>query len=270
MISFSEGDPSGGATDYEVSFNPNGGYLDTDDPNGYYKPVTSTGRLYIPDSGFTQGNYYYDFLHPAGEFSSWNTRADGLGTTCNPGSLINVTSNVTLYAIWSPNQYTLTLEDDVKETVSIDIHYGATLSTGPLNYTKSGYTHVGWSTAPPTRTGNVYVTAQGADFYPLDIVYDKTEDMTLYPVYALYRNIGSGNITINDNGYHHIVKTSGNVSSSRTLLITGGSPSVILDNVVMTSNSSGVSPIKISSGATLNLTLWGTNTLKGIPVQRSG
>jgi len=90
---------SGDPTDYEVSFNPNGGYLDTDDPAGYYKPTTSTGRLYVPDSSFIQGDYYYDFIHPAGTFSSWNTRADGLGTTCSPGSLISVTSNVTLYAI---------------------------------------------------------------------------------------------------------------------------------------------------------------------------
>ena len=34
MISFSEGEPSGGATEYMVSFNPNGGYLDTDNQIG--------------------------------------------------------------------------------------------------------------------------------------------------------------------------------------------------------------------------------------------
>ena len=115
----------------------------------------------------------------------------------------------------------------------------------------------------PHACGNVYVTDSGADFYPLDIVYDKTEDLTLYPVYALTHNLGAANVTINDNGYHYVNKTSGNASSDRTLRITGGSPSVIIENLETTSNSSEVSPIDISPGAELHLTLWGTNTLEG-------
>jgi hypothetical protein len=104
------------------------------------------------------------------------------------------------------------------------------------------------------------MTASGADFYPLDIVYDKTEDLTLYPVYAKVYNLGSGTVTINNNGYYYIYKT-GNASTSNNLRITGGSPSVILDNVKMSAESS-VAPIDISAG-TLFLTLWGSNSLAG-------
>jgi hypothetical protein len=147
---------SGDPTDYEVTFDPNGGSLVTVDLNdgspgpAYYKLTTDTGRLYIPDSSFIQGGYSYEFISSAGTFSSWNTQANGLGTTYSPGSLMSVKSNVTLYAIWSPNQYTLTLVDeqgDSPGTVSVDVYYGCTFSTGSMNYTKANYKHVGWSTA---------------------------------------------------------------------------------------------------------------------------
>jgi hypothetical protein len=141
------------AATYTVSFNPNGGHLDTDDPGGYYRPTTDTGRLYLPGYSFSQGGYYYHFSNPAGTFSTWNTRADGLGDNYSPGSLMKITSDTTLYAVWSPNHYTLSLVDDVKGTFSVGVYYGSTFSTGPLNYAKSGYVHVGWSTAPPYAYG---------------------------------------------------------------------------------------------------------------------
>jgi hypothetical protein len=258
------------AATYTVSFNPNGGHLDTDDPGGYYRPTTDTGRLYLPGYSFSQGGYYYHFSNPAGTFSTWNTRADGLGDNYSPGSLMKITSDTTLYAVWSPNHYTLSLVDDVKGTFSVGVYYGSTFSTGPLNYAKSGYVHVGWSTAPPTLTGDVYVTGAEEDFYPLDIVYDKAYDLTLYPVYAKIHDLALGVVTINDNGYHYISEISGNAAYSNNIRITGGTPSVILYNVTMTAPPVGgvpvtptISPINISPGAELRLTLWGSNSLEG-------
>ncbi len=258
------------AATYTVSFDPNGGYLNTDDPSGYYRPTTDTGRLYIPGYSFPQGGYNYDFNNPAGTFSTWNTQADGKGINYSPGSLMKVTSDTTLYAIWSPNNYTLSLVDDAEGTFSVLVYYGSTFSTGPLNYTKSGYVHVGWSTSPPTLSGDVYVTSSGEDFYTLDIVYDKAYDLTLYPVYAKVHDLSLGAVTINDNGYHYVSEISGNAAYSNNIQITGGSPSVILDNVTMVAPAVGnvpviptISPINISPGAELHLTLWGSNSLEG-------
>ena len=39
---------------------------------------------------------------PGFTFAGWNTAADGSGVTYQPGAALNLTSNVTLYAMWTP------------------------------------------------------------------------------------------------------------------------------------------------------------------------
>lgn len=46
---------------------------------------------------------------PGFTFSGWNTAADGSGTSYQPGAALNLTSNVTLYAMWTPVVAPLTL-----------------------------------------------------------------------------------------------------------------------------------------------------------------
>ena len=43
------------------------------------------------------------------EFVKWNTQADGSGDSYNAGDAITLTNNITLYAIWQPNQYDITV-----------------------------------------------------------------------------------------------------------------------------------------------------------------
>lgn len=46
---------------------------------------------------------------PGFTFAGWNTAADGSGTSYQPGAALNLTSNVTLYAMWTPVVAQLTL-----------------------------------------------------------------------------------------------------------------------------------------------------------------
>lgn len=39
---------------------------------------------------------------PGFTFAGWNTAANGTGTTYQPGAALNLTSNITLYAMWTP------------------------------------------------------------------------------------------------------------------------------------------------------------------------
>ena len=43
-------------------------------------------------------------------FSHWNTAADDSGTSYNPAATFSITANVTLYAQWTINTYTVTYD----------------------------------------------------------------------------------------------------------------------------------------------------------------
>ena len=79
-------------------------------------------------------------------FSGWNTEADGTGTTYAAGDKFTITENTTLYAQWTAQTYTVTLNTNGGtingESVSTYTYgVGATL---PTNVIKTGYVFVGW------------------------------------------------------------------------------------------------------------------------------
>lgn len=88
-------------------------------------------------------------------FGGWNTLANGTGTTYQPGSLINLNANVTLYAIWTPiaqQTYTLTYNPNSSTSGTAP---NATTGSGAVNtapnsgfLTRPGFTFAGWNTQP--------------------------------------------------------------------------------------------------------------------------
>ncbi|MFJ7922223.1 S-layer homology domain-containing protein [Lysinibacillus fusiformis] len=78
-------------------------------------------------------------------FNGWNTKADGSGINymVNTKFIINA-SDVTLYALWKINRYTLSFESNGGSVVAIqNISYNGT-TTEPIAPTKQGYTFGGW------------------------------------------------------------------------------------------------------------------------------
>ena len=63
------------------------------DPSGTPVSVTLAANPFSRD--------YYEFV-------SWNTKADGLGSSYRPQDVLDVTENITLYAIWKPVEYSIT------------------------------------------------------------------------------------------------------------------------------------------------------------------
>jgi len=75
-------------------------------------------------------------------FDSWNTAADGSGTTFTGST--TVTENITVYAKWTATSQTLTFESNGGSAVSaITQNFGTSISA-PANPTKTGYTFAGW------------------------------------------------------------------------------------------------------------------------------
>lgn len=75
---------------YTLSYNPNSASSGSApaDTNGVGSVNTAPSAGTLSKPGYT--------------FTGWNTAADGSGTSYQPGDALNLTSNITLYAMWTP------------------------------------------------------------------------------------------------------------------------------------------------------------------------
>ncbi len=119
-----------------------------------------------------------DLIKTGYTFAGWNTQADGSGTDHAVGStFIMGSSDVTLYAQWATNTYTVTFNSQGGSAVdSQTVEHGGKV-TKPTNPTKTGYTFGGWykesgctntwDFATDTVTTNVTLYAQWTPLYAL-------------------------------------------------------------------------------------------------------
>lgn len=80
-------------------------------------------------------------------FDGWNTQSNGEGNKLNIGGIYTVspgTTNVTLYAQWKINEYTVTFNTDGGTTVEEQSIKHNDLAIKPDTPNKQGYTLVGW------------------------------------------------------------------------------------------------------------------------------
>ena len=121
-----------------------------DGDSEYAKQVLPSGTLATrPDTPATTPGY---------TFGGWN-KADG---TAWDYASDKVTDNITLYAKWAANTYTITFDTaGGSEIAPITQDYG-TVITAPETPTREGYTFIGWDKEIPTTmpAENMTVTAQ--------------------------------------------------------------------------------------------------------------
>lgn len=121
-----------------------------DGDSEYAKQVLPSGTLATrPDAPAATPNY---------TFGGWN-KADG---TAWDYASDKVTDNITLYAKWAANTYTITFDTaGGSEIAPITQDYG-TVITAPEAPTREGYTFIGWDKEIPTTmpAENMTVTAQ--------------------------------------------------------------------------------------------------------------
>ena len=167
-----------------VSYDPNGG-------------TCSTGSAYV-----TEGETYGALPTPARTgytFSGWYTAAEG-------GSLVSATTPVTssgkqtLYAHWTPVDYTVTLSavGAAVTPTTVTVHYGEPYGALPTAE-KSYCTFLGW-----------YTAAEGGALVTADTIVSRTGAHTLYARFAAE----TLTVTLNPNG--------GTCSESTLTLACGG------------------------------------------------
>jgi uncharacterized repeat protein (TIGR02543 family) len=138
------------------------------DPNTYSpgQTVTVLGSGSLVKTGFT--------------FAGWNTEANGAGSFYTEGqTFLMGPANVTLYAQWTANSYTITFDKNdaaaAGTMASQTMPSGSSANLAANTFTKAGWTFAGWATTP---TGAV-AYANGASYVM------GTADVTLYAKWAL-------------------------------------------------------------------------------------
>jgi uncharacterized repeat protein (TIGR02543 family) len=146
-----------------VSFNANGGIGTMASETQNYDVASA-----LTTNTFTQTGY---------TFSGWNTVANGTGTAYADDVTYTFTQNLTLYAQWTINSYTVSFNANggigtmASETQNYDVASALTTNT----FTQTGYTFSGWNTVA-NGTGTAY-----AD----DVTYTFTQNLTLYAQWAM-------------------------------------------------------------------------------------
>ena len=110
-------------------------------------------------------------------FTGWNTKADGSGTAYGDGASISPSSNMTLYAQWQINTYSLSFDSNggTGSMSGGSAAYGENIQLPGNTFTRPKYTFAGWNTKA-NGTGTAY-----ADNATLTL----TEDTTLYAQWTL-------------------------------------------------------------------------------------
>lgn len=152
-------------TTYTITYDGNG-----NSGGSVPSPTTGAGSVALAvNSGL--------LVKSGNHFGNWNTKADGSGISYALGSSYNLIANVTLYAMWTPNTYTITYDGNgftggvvPNPTVGSGL---VTLATNSGALVKNGSRYVGWNTA----------TDGSGTSYAVGDPYTLSADITLYAVW---------------------------------------------------------------------------------------
>jgi len=141
-------------------------------------------------SGTTANLSSNSFIRAGHNFAGWATSAAGPLLYTNGASYTMGTSNVTLYAKWTPINYTITFNANGGSGTMANqiIASGATANLNSNLFTRTGYTFAGWA----TTSGGSVSYSNGASYTM------GTSNVTLYAVWTATTT--NYTITFNANG----------------------------------------------------------------------
>lgn len=251
---------------YHVTYNPNGatsGSVPVD--NNSYDPAGTGQATVLGNTGGLVKTGY--------SFGGWNTNPTGTGSNYTAGDQFYVTDNITLYAKWTPNPYTISLDNQNADagkggTSSISVTYDASTNlTGTPAITvpqKTGYTFGGYYTDEGgsgtqiiAANGNVNASAGSGTYTDGSKKWKYTDDITLYALWtqvvSLKKNTGAddGSVTVVFNkagtsSFTEVTKTGWTCTGYWTN--TSGGYKVIKSDGAMAEYSSNISSYINSTG----------------------
>ena len=228
------GEPA--ATEYTVTFDANGG-----EGSMEAQTVPASTDTALTSNTFTRTGY---------TFTGWNTDKDGNGTHYDNGATVNLTEDLTLYAQWQINTYTVTWVDEDGTELEKDenVPYGTTPEYNGETPTKTGdaqytYTFTDWDPVVSAVTGDITYKAiytQTVNQYTItwknwDDTVLKTEQVAYgeVPTYAgeTPTREGDAEHTYSFNGWTpEIVAVTGNAAYTAAFIDTINTYTVIWQN----------------------------------------
>ena len=206
-------------------------------------------------------------------FGGWCTTQPIPGATCSgtaraATSTFTITSDITLYAVWTTNTQTIAYARGTGATGThpsspVTVLYGSTFTTPANPYTRAGWTFAGWSDGTTTVAAGSTYPASGA-VVTSNVTLTATWTALTYSITYYDTNSGSG--TGGDGGTAPAAQTGSGVVSvtlnSNTLVLDGygfyGWTTTDGSTTVEYTNAQAVS---ITSNTTLHLyPVWGART----------
>ena len=247
---------------YKVDYNGNGstgGSIPVDSNN-----YSLNGTVVVLSNGSLEKTSY--------SFAGWNTAANGSGTDYAISSTFSIDSNVTLYAKWTVNTYTVTYNGNGNTSGAVlvdsnDYETGNTVTVLDTNsLAKHGYHFNGWNSA---------ANGGGTDYAVSSTFEMESADVTLYAKWVLdslstpYVWVTSANISSNNlyklNDYNGSVISISTVGNSPIGIAVDANGNAWAANI----NSASVSKVDGSTGTVIGSYSVG-NSPRGVAVDRNG
>ena len=151
--------------DYKVTFNSNGG------------TGTMSDQFFMKNSSVKLNKNL--FVLGDKEFLGWNTKPDGTGVGYSDEQVIELDSNLVLYAIWNVEKYEVTFDpnDGIGEITKQTFTEGRPASLMKVRFTKRDYYLDHWNTSVDD-TGTRY---------DLEEEITVSQNITLYAIYSIIR-----------------------------------------------------------------------------------
>lgn len=215
---------------YTLSYDENGGSGTMTDDTG--TDVTVKACTFTAPTGYS--------------FMQWNTDMNGGGTTKTAGDAITLTEDMTLYAIWQPNTYTVTLNAEggsggsANVTATFDAampditiptqtgyifkgYFTGTNGTGTQYYDENGSSTNNWTIDSDTELHAYWVSGSVGPIAGCDLHFwffasadaetnGKTNDGTVFSAMVSDGSNMSGNITIDGTSYSVTRRTGDNAT----------------------------------------------------------
>lgn len=233
------------ANTYTVSYNANGGSGTMENSTATYNQEFKTTANAFTRVGYT--------------FAGWNESADGTGVawgisssdsgTAESGNswTWTYTKNITLYAVWTVNSYTLTVNkgDNISSVSGGGTkNYNASCSISATPST--GYKFTNW-TGYSTKTDNPYAFNMPAS----NVTYTANAEGISYTV-VYHGNGGTGTMTNSSHTYGTTSTLSKNAFAKTGYSFQGWSTSESSSSVVY-ADEANASALSTTDGATINL-----------------